>query len=70
MYPIERYLKTLKRFVWNKARVKGSMAERYVLEEALWFGIEYIQDLIAMRRWVWDDKEEPHMSDKMLEGNG
>jgi hypothetical protein len=35
MYPIERYLKTLKGYVWNKARPKGSMVEGYALEEAL-----------------------------------
>jgi hypothetical protein len=37
MYPIEWYLKTLKGFVKNKARSKGSMVEGYALEEALGF---------------------------------
>lgn len=30
MYPIERYLKTLKVYVRNRERLKGSMAEGYV----------------------------------------
>jgi hypothetical protein len=45
MYPIKRYFKTLKGFVWNKARLEGSMVEGYALEEALGFYTKYIQDL-------------------------
>jgi len=70
MYLIEMYLKTLKGFVQNKTRPKGSMAKGYALEEALGFCIKYILDFIAMRRWVWDDKKKPHMNDNMIEGNG
>jgi hypothetical protein len=33
MYPIERYLRTLKGYVRNKAHPKGSIAEGYILEE-------------------------------------
>jgi len=70
MYLIERYLKTLKRFVQNKTKAKGDMVERYALEKALGFCTKYIQDFITTRRWVWDDKEEPPMNDEMLERNG
>ncbi len=70
MYLIERYLKTLKGFVQNKARSEGKMAEGYALEEALGFNTKYIHDFIATKRQVWDDKEKPHMNDEMLEGNG
>jgi hypothetical protein len=42
MYPIERYLKTLKGFVKNKARPKSSMEEGYALEEALGFCTKYL----------------------------
>jgi len=44
MYPIEWYLKTLKQFVKNKARPKGSMAKDYASEEALRFCTKYLQD--------------------------
>jgi hypothetical protein len=44
MYPIEWYFKTLKGFVRNKMRLKGSRTEGYALEEALGFCIEYLQD--------------------------
>jgi hypothetical protein len=70
MYPIARYLKTLNGYVQNKARPKGSMAKGYALEEVLGFCIEYIQDFIATRRRVWDDKEDPAMIDEVLEGSG
>jgi len=42
MYPIEWYFKTLKGFVQNKMRPKGSTTEGYALEEALGFCIEYL----------------------------
>ena len=37
MYPIERYLKTLKMYVQNRARPEGCMVEGYVIVEALEF---------------------------------
>jgi len=50
MYPIERYLETLKGFVWNKTRLEGSMAKWYALKEVLGFCTEYIQDFTATRK--------------------
>jgi hypothetical protein len=58
MYLIARYLKTLNGYLQNKARHEGSVAEGYALEEVLEFCTEYIQDFIATRRRVWDDKED------------
>jgi hypothetical protein len=37
MYPMERYLRTVKGYVRNKAHPKGSIAEGYILEECLTF---------------------------------
>ena len=37
MYPVERYLRTLKGYVKNKARPEGSIAEGYISEECLTF---------------------------------
>ncbi|XP_026393683.1 uncharacterized protein LOC113288780 [Papaver somniferum] len=37
MYPIERYLGTLKLYVGNKARPEGSIAEAYIINECLTF---------------------------------
>jgi hypothetical protein len=37
MYPMERYMKSLKIYVWNMPRLKGSMVEGYTMEEAIGF---------------------------------
>jgi hypothetical protein len=37
MYSIERYLRTLKGYVRNKAHPEGSIAEGYILEECMTF---------------------------------
>ncbi|GJS58859.1 hypothetical protein Tco_0653643 [Tanacetum coccineum] len=43
MYPFERYMKKLKKYVRNKAKPEGSIAEGYVAEEALNFCSYYFQ---------------------------
>ncbi|XP_026448702.1 uncharacterized protein LOC113348969 [Papaver somniferum] len=45
MYPIERYLGTLKRYVKNKARPEGSIAEAYIINEALTFCSLYLRGI-------------------------
>ena len=42
MYPFERYLGTLKKYVRNKAKPEGSIAEAYVVNEALTFCSMYL----------------------------
>lgn len=68
MYPIERYLKTLKGYVRNHAWPEGSMAEGYAMVEALVFCIEYMQEYTVTTQRVWDNKEDPSMYDEILEG--
>ena len=46
MYPMERYLKTVKGYVRNHARPEASMAERYAIDEVLDFYTEYMQTYI------------------------
>ncbi|KAM6560222.1 hypothetical protein CsatA_029461 [Cannabis sativa] len=43
MYPFERYMKKLKNYVGNKARPEGSIAESYVIDEALTFCSMYFK---------------------------
>ncbi|XP_060961844.1 uncharacterized protein LOC133032042 [Cannabis sativa] len=43
MYPFERYMKKLKNYVGNKARHEGSIAESYVIDEALTFCSMYFK---------------------------
>ena len=46
MYPMERYLKTVKGYVRNHARPEASMAEKYAIDEVLDFYTEYMQTYI------------------------
>jgi hypothetical protein len=45
MYPIERRLYTLKRYVRNRARPEGSIAEAYIADECLTFCSRYMDDV-------------------------
>lgn len=45
MYPIERRLCTLKRYVRNRARPEGSIAEAYIVDECLTFCSRYFSDV-------------------------
>ena len=47
MYPIERLLCTLKRFVRNNTRPEGSMAEAYITNECLTFCYRYLDDIVT-----------------------
>ncbi|XP_068317098.1 uncharacterized protein [Pyrus communis] len=49
MYPIERYLQTLKRYVRNKGRPEGSIAEAYLVDECLSFCSIYLRDVESRR---------------------
>ena len=42
MYPMEKYLKILKGYVRNCARLEASMTKGYVIDEALGFCTEYM----------------------------
>ena len=43
MYPMERYMKILKGYVWNHSRPEGCIIECYVAEEAVEFCSEYLE---------------------------
>jgi len=49
MYPIERYLCRLKNYVRNKSYLEGSIAERYLAEEALTFCSRYLHGGVETR---------------------
>ncbi|XP_068319542.1 uncharacterized protein [Pyrus communis] len=49
MYPIERYLQTLRRYVRNKGRPEGSIAEAYLVDECLSFCSMYLRDVESRR---------------------
>nr|GEW42268.1 hypothetical protein [Tanacetum cinerariifolium] len=45
MFPFKRYMKKLKGYVQNKAKLEGSITEGYVPEEALTFSSHYFRDV-------------------------
>ena len=49
MYPFERYLRRLKNNVTNKAKVKRSICNAYLVEEALSFCAHYFQPHVYTR---------------------
>jgi len=70
MYPMERYMKSLKTYVWNMVRLEGSMVEGYTMEEAIEFCTEYMQIFKTTERQVWDDYEDQNMYDEVPQGFG
>ena len=54
MYPIERFLLTLKNYVRNKSKPKGSIAEGYLMEEATIFCSRYLDNAeTKLNRRAW-----------------
>jgi hypothetical protein len=70
MYPVERFMKTLKGYVRNMARPEASMAEGYLKDECLGFVTEYLQRFDVVHRRVWDAEEEYGDAEEVLEGAG
>ncbi len=70
MYPIERYMKTLKHYVRNMARPEASMAEGYARDECMGFITEYFHKFEVVDRRVWDADEEYGDAEEVLEGAG
>jgi hypothetical protein len=69
MYPIERYMKTLKDYVRTYTRPEASMVEGYAMTETLGYSTEYLQRFTATRKCVWNDKEDPRMNDEIVQGS-
>jgi hypothetical protein len=68
MYPIERYMETLKHYVRNMARSEACMAEGYARYEFLGFITEYLHKFEVVGRRVWDADEEYGDAEEVLEG--
>ncbi|AAG12809.1 TNP2-like transposon protein; 80601-79432 [Arabidopsis thaliana] len=52
MYPFERYMKTLKAFVKNHARLEACMAEGYLAGECVAFCLEFLKDSVPVQETV------------------
>lgn len=69
MYPIERYMKTLKDYVRQYAHPEGSIAEGYRMDDTLGFCTEYMKQYRGTTHRVWDSMEEAIMNDEVLPAN-
>lgn len=63
MYQFERFLGSLKKYVRNRAHPEGSIAEAYIVNEALTFYSMYLRGIETRfnrqeRNWVDDDMEK------------
>ncbi len=67
MYLMGCYMKTLKTYVHNMARLEGSMDEGYIWDECL---MEYLQRFEVVQWCIWGVGEEKRNVGKVLEGVG
>jgi len=58
MFPIERYLKTLKGFVRQKSRPEGSMGEGYLVQEVMGVCHNIIGDMDKYAPRVWKEEDD------------
>ena len=68
MYPVERYNKTLKKYVRNMARPEGSIARGYIEDASNGFVTEYIHGVKAVSTRLWDAEDEDEDTYEVLEG--
>ena len=63
MFYFERYMKTLKRYVWQLAHLEGYMAKGYVLNEAFFFLCELLGKDFEDGPWIWDEERTSYIID-------
>ena len=68
MYPVERYNKTLKKYVKNMARPEASIARGYVQDQCNGFVTEYLHGMKAVTNRLWDPDDDDEDTYEKLEG--
>ncbi|KAL3678810.1 hypothetical protein R1sor_021766 [Riccia sorocarpa] len=68
MYPIERYLGKLKKYVRNRARPEGCMAECFRQDEAVGLASEYMANFHPVSTRIWDAEEDEGVAGEVLQG--
>ena len=68
MYWVERYLKTLKSWVWQPARPEGSMATGYLHNESLFLSGGMISILDKEAPIVWEEAQDDRQEGERLMG--
>ncbi|MCO5581723.1 hypothetical protein L7F22_035612 [Adiantum nelumboides] len=70
MFWVERFMGVLKGYVRQKARLEGSMAEGWMLEECMYYVCEYLERTDFEAPPVWTNESSSTMSDEVLSGKG
>ena len=72
MYPVERRLLTLKRYVRNTARPEGSIANAYIVDECLTFCSRYFDDVETRfnRTGRNPERDDSHIGDVSVFNHG
>jgi len=63
MFFFERYMKTLKRYVRQKTRIEGCMAEGYVFNESFFFLCKFLGKDFQDGPRIWDEEQASDIID-------
>ena len=70
MFFVERYMKTLKDFVRQRAQPEASMAEGWLVYESMHYINEYLSMVDSNIPLFWDEKEDEKIDGEVLQGVG
>ena len=70
MFFVERYMKTLKDFVRQRAQPEASMAEGWLVYESMHYITEYLSMVDSCSPHLWDENEDEKMDGEVLQGVG
>ncbi|MCO5574345.1 hypothetical protein L7F22_028128 [Adiantum nelumboides] len=70
MFFLERFMKTLKGFVRQRARPEGSMAEGWMVQESCVFISEYLTHSQNNIIELWNIKDDERVVSEVPQGNG
>ena len=70
MFYLEQFMKTLKAFVWQKARLEGSMAEGWLAQESCVWISEYMERVDKSMPKLWSTKDDDRLVAKVWQGKG
>lgn len=70
MFYLERFLKTLKDFVRQRARPEGSMAEGWLVQESFVYISEYLSQVDPRMPRLWSNEIDARMESNVPQGKG
>lgn len=70
MFFLERFLKTLKDFVRQRAQPEASMAEGWIVQDSFVYVSEYLATMDSSMPRLWNDEEDPRIHSHVPSGRG